>query len=130
MALRCPSLQSGHSSPAPTKVHHFKPPSAAHWRWTHPPPHAAGLTGIDPTWLAEVSAPLCTFSEPLAEPAPFYKAYTDQVGVGMGIRVWVGSSGRWDGPEGAPAALSAAECCSRRDKLLTAALFGSLNPSH
>ena len=40
---------------------------------------AAGLTSIEPQWLAEVSAPLCTFSEPLADPPPFYRAASDQV---------------------------------------------------
>ncbi|KAL4857499.1 ATP-dependent RNA helicase DEAH13 [Chlorella vulgaris] len=42
-------------------------------------PYMAGLTGIEPGWLAEVAAPLCTFSAPLADPQPFYKPAADQV---------------------------------------------------
>jgi hypothetical protein len=40
---------------------------------------AAGLTSIEPQWLPEVAAPLCEFSEPLADPAPTYRAGSDQV---------------------------------------------------
>lgn len=43
-------------------------------------PYMAGLTGIEPQWLPDVAAPLCTFSQPLPDPPPFYKAATDQVG--------------------------------------------------
>lgn len=43
-------------------------------------PYMAGLTGIEPQWLADVAAPLCTFSPPLPDPPPFYKPASDQVG--------------------------------------------------
>jgi ATP-dependent RNA helicase DHX37/DHR1 len=49
-------------------------------------PYMAGLTGIEPGWLAEVAAPLCTFSAPLADPQPFYKPAADQVRAGR--RSW------------------------------------------
>ena len=40
---------------------------------------AAGVTEIEPGWLAEVAQPLCSFSEPLAEPPPSYSAQADAV---------------------------------------------------
>lgn len=42
----------------------------------------AGVTAIEPQWLPDVAAPLCTFSQPLAEPAPFYKPAADKVSPG------------------------------------------------
>lgn len=62
-------------------------PSALNLRPTHSsacnpsllaPP--AGVTSIEPQWLPDVAAPLCTFSQPLAEPPAFYKPAADKVG--------------------------------------------------
>ena len=42
-------------------------------------PYMAGITAVEPQWLPEVAPPLCTPSPPLPDPAPFYRAATDQV---------------------------------------------------
>jgi ATP-dependent RNA helicase DHX37/DHR1 len=42
-------------------------------------PYMAGLTAVEPRWLAEVAAPLCAFSPPLADPPPFYAPARDEV---------------------------------------------------
>ena len=42
-------------------------------------PYMAGLTAVDPRWLATAAAPMCTFSAPLMEPPPFYNAAADAV---------------------------------------------------
>lgn len=39
----------------------------------------AGATSIEAHWLAEVAAPLCTFSEPLLEPPPVWDKHQDSV---------------------------------------------------
>ena len=39
----------------------------------------AGVTEIEPGWLAEVAQPLCSFSGPLPEPLPSYSAQADAV---------------------------------------------------
>lgn len=42
-------------------------------------PYMAGVTAIEPRWLAAVAGPLCRFSPPLTEPPPFYSASSDAV---------------------------------------------------
>ena len=53
---------------------------------------AAGVTVIEPEWLAEVAAPLCSFSAPLDEPPPAYSPKMDSVlcwrSVQYGTHLW------------------------------------------
>ncbi|KAK9814452.1 hypothetical protein WJX72_006123 [[Myrmecia] bisecta] len=55
-------------------------------------PYMAGLTEIEPQWLAEVAQPLCTFSDPLASPPPLYSPAEDCVfcwqSVSYGKHAW------------------------------------------
>lgn len=39
----------------------------------------AGVTAVEPGWLAEVGGPLCTWSGPLPDPPPGYQAGSDAV---------------------------------------------------
>lgn len=42
-------------------------------------PYMAGVTAIEPQWLSALAAPMCTFSAPLIDPAPFYSVTADAV---------------------------------------------------
>jgi ATP-dependent RNA helicase DHX37/DHR1 len=42
-------------------------------------PYMAGLTAVEPRWLATAAAPMCNFSSPLLDPPPFYNASADTV---------------------------------------------------
>jgi len=42
-------------------------------------PYMAGVTAIEPRWLASVAVPTCKFSAPLADPSPFYNPAADAV---------------------------------------------------
>jgi len=42
-------------------------------------PYMAGLTAVEPRWLAAAAAPMCNFSSPLLDPPPFYSPAVDTV---------------------------------------------------
>lgn len=42
-------------------------------------PYMAGLTAVEPRWLATTAAPMCNFSTPLLDPPPFYSPAVDTV---------------------------------------------------
>jgi ATP-dependent RNA helicase DHX37/DHR1 len=42
-------------------------------------PYMAGLTAVEPRWLATAATPLCNFSTPLLDPPPFYSPAVDTV---------------------------------------------------
>ncbi len=42
-------------------------------------PYMAGLTTVEPRWLATAAAPMCNFSSPLLDPPPFYNVSVDTV---------------------------------------------------
>ncbi|MEW5308530.1 MAG: hypothetical protein WDW38_000482 [Sanguina aurantia] len=42
-------------------------------------PYMAGVTAIEPSWLADSNTPLCRLSEPLPDPPPVYSTSSDEV---------------------------------------------------